>query len=57
MNSTFELRWKADMRAIKEWQADNPGNDLNWPSHDDLCIYLMNKMSQHGLLGELKAED
>lgn len=36
----FDLRWKADMRAIRQWQESNPGNDLVWPDHADLCVWL-----------------
>lgn len=36
-----DLRWKADMRAIKRWQEANPGNDLTWPDHADLCVWLL----------------
>ena len=46
----FQLRWQADMRAIKMWQAANPGNDLVWPDHADLCVWLM------GRVKELKAK-
>lgn len=38
--ATFDLRWKADMRAIKQWQAAHPGNDLVWPDHVDLVLWL-----------------
>lgn len=37
---TFKLRWSADQRAIKRWQEVNPGNDLVWPDHSDLVIWL-----------------
>ena len=37
----FDLRWKADMRAIKMWQKAHPGNDLVWPDHADLCVWLL----------------
>lgn len=40
----FDLRWKADMRAIKRWQAAHPGNDLVWPDHADLCVWLMEQL-------------
>lgn len=40
-SASFELRWKADMRAIKAWQAANPGNELVWPDHADLCVWLL----------------
>jgi len=42
---TFELRWKADQRAIKRWQAAHPGNDLTWPDHADMVVWLMDKIS------------
>jgi hypothetical protein len=42
----FELRRKADMRAIERWQEANPGNDLTWPDHADLCVWLMDKAKQ-----------
>jgi hypothetical protein len=45
--ATFDLRWKADMRAIKRWQAAHPGNELVWPDHADLVVWLM---------GQLKAQ-
>jgi len=38
---TFDLRWKADQRAIKRWQAAHPGNDLTWPDHADMVVWLM----------------
>ena len=38
---TFDLRWKADQRAIKRWQAAHPGNDLTWPDHSDMVVWLM----------------
>jgi quinol monooxygenase YgiN len=39
--ASFNLRWKADMRAIKRWQEAHPGNELTWPDHADLCVWLM----------------
>jgi hypothetical protein len=41
LQSSFDLRWKADMRAIKNWQAANQGNDLVWPDHADLAVWLL----------------
>ena len=43
---TFDLRWKADRRAIKRWQAAHPGNDLTWPDHADMVVWLMEGGSQ-----------
>jgi hypothetical protein len=40
-DQSFDLRWKADMRAIKRWQEAHPGNDLTWPDHADLCVWLL----------------
>lgn len=44
---SFDLRWKADMRAIKRWQEAHPGNDLVWPDHADLCVWLMEQLDAH----------
>lgn len=41
LQANFDLRWKADMRAIKMWQEAHPGNDLVWPDHADLCVWLL----------------
>jgi hypothetical protein len=43
-NQSFDLRWKADMRAIKRWQEAHPGNDLTWPDHADLCVWLLEQL-------------
>lgn len=50
---SFDVRWRADMRAIKRWQQANPGNDLVWPDHADLCVWLMD--SRHTERGKLSA--
>lgn len=46
MQQSFDLRWNADMRAIKRWQEAHPGNELMWPDHADLCIWLMEQTDQ-----------
>jgi hypothetical protein len=38
---SFNLRWAADMRAIKRWRAAGPGRDLTLPDHADLCVWLL----------------
>jgi aspartyl/asparaginyl beta-hydroxylase (cupin superfamily) len=43
MKASFDLRWKADMRAIKKWQAET-GRTMEWPDHADLCVWLMGKL-------------
>ncbi|MEY9232490.1 hypothetical protein ABIF68_000916 [Bradyrhizobium japonicum] len=38
---SFELRWEADMRAIKRWQAAEPSRELRWTDHADLVVWLL----------------
>lgn len=45
---SFNMRWNADMRAIKRWQAANPGNDLVWPDHADLVVWLLGELERIG---------
>lgn len=53
---TFDLRWKADQRAIKRWQAAHPGNDLTWPDHADMVVWLLDQISTAtAVAGELIA--
>lgn len=42
-NRSFDLRWNADMRAIKRWQAAT-GRELVWPDHADLCVWLLEQL-------------
>ncbi|MCK1670352.1 hypothetical protein [Bradyrhizobium sp. 150] len=42
---SFDLRWKADMRAIKRWQAAT-GRKLTWPDHADLCVWLLEELER-----------
>lgn len=44
----FDLRWDADMRAIRMWQAET-GRDLVWPDHADLVVWLLKKMDDAGV--------
>jgi hypothetical protein len=44
--AAFDHRWKADMRAIKMWQEAHPGNDLVWPDHASLCVWLMEQLDK-----------
>ena len=46
MKATFDLRWNADMRARKMWQNANPGNELTWPDHADLVVWLMEQLAE-----------
>jgi hypothetical protein len=42
--TSFRLRWDADMRAIKRWQEAHPGNELTWPDHADLVVWLLERV-------------
>jgi hypothetical protein len=44
LERTFDLRWHADMRAIKRWQAAAPGRDQTWPDHADLVVWLLEQL-------------
>lgn len=41
LNASFDLRWKADIRAIARWREAHPGNELVMPDHADLCVWLL----------------
>lgn len=45
MGQSFDLRWAASRRATEMWQAANPGNDLVWPDHADLCVWLLGQLA------------
>jgi hypothetical protein len=44
LQRTFDLRWAADMRAIKIWQAAGEGRELTWPDHADLVVFLLGQI-------------
>lgn len=44
--ASFDLRWNADMRAIKRWQAAHPDQKRTWPDHADLCVWLLEQDDQ-----------
>lgn len=37
------LRWKADMRAIRRWQAAT-GRNMTWPDHADMVVWLLERL-------------
>lgn len=45
LEASFDLRWNADRRAIKRWQAAT-GKTLIWPDHADLCVWLLEQLDQ-----------
>ena len=46
LRATFDLRWEADMRAIKMWQEAHPGNELVWPDHADMVVWLLEQLDK-----------
>ena len=44
LEAGFDLRWNADMRAIKMWQKAT-GRTLVWPDHTDLCTWLLEQLA------------
>ena len=38
---TFDLRWRADRRAVDRWRAAALDRDLIIPDHADLCVWLL----------------
>lgn len=46
LNSMFDGRWSADMRAIECWRKVNPGNELVLPDHVDLSLWLMEERTR-----------
>jgi len=41
--AAFDIRWNANMRAIKRWQ-EATGRTMTWPDHADLCVWLMEQL-------------
>lgn len=44
LRRTFDLQRRAQMRAIERWQAEHPGNDLTWPDHADMVVWLLEQL-------------
>ena len=44
LQKSFDLRWKADMRAIKRWREAHPGKENIWPDHADLVVWLLEQL-------------
>lgn len=41
LQASMDIRLKADARAIKQWQGEDPSNrSLKWPDHADLVCWL-----------------
>lgn len=55
LEQTFNMRWEAQQHAIKRWQDAHPGNDLVWPDHADLIVWLLGELeAARTLIEELK---
>jgi hypothetical protein len=46
LQETFDIRWNADMRAIKLWQKKT-GRKNVWPDHVDLVVFLMERLESN----------
>ena len=44
LNEIFDLRHKADARAILQWRSSGEGRDMVSPDHADLVCYLGEKI-------------
>lgn len=59
-DTLFDLRHGADMRAIHNWQAAHPGNELVWPDHADMVVWLLDELldahRKRDMLAERAAE-
>ena len=53
--ASFDLRWRADMRAIKRWQEAHGQPDM-WPDHADLCVWLMEQLADERGLRRLPGD-
>jgi hypothetical protein len=40
----FNLRWDADLRAIRRWRAAGTGRELKMPDHADLVVWLLEQL-------------
>ena len=43
LNALFDLRWKADMRAVERWRAGHPERELRLPDHADMVVWLLER--------------
>ena len=56
MEALFDLRLKADQRAVKMWRAEKPDErELSWPDHADMCVWLLARLdSARAILEEAR---
>lgn len=46
LHFVFDLRWKADMRAIERWRKEAPGRELKSPNHADMVVWLLTLLDE-----------
>jgi len=46
LEQLFDLRWAADMRAIKAWQSAHPDQPRTWPDHADLGTWCLSRIEK-----------
>ena len=46
LEQLFDLRWAADMRAIKAWQIAHPDQPRTWPDHADLGVWCLSRIEK-----------
>jgi hypothetical protein len=51
-SDSFQIRWDADMRAIKMYQKAHPETNGAWPDHADMCVWLMEQLAAAQEAGE-----
>lgn len=47
LRALFDLRWKADQRAVKRWKAAHPERQLVWPDHADMVVWLIEQADEN----------
>jgi hypothetical protein len=46
LEQLFDLRWAADVRAIKAWQIAHPDQPKTWPDHADLGTWCLSRIEK-----------
>lgn len=44
LEAIFDMRHRADMRAVARWRAAAPGRELKQPDHADLVVFLLGEL-------------
>ena len=47
LQATFDLQWKADMRAVERWRKEKPSErELQMPDRADMCFWLIGQVAE-----------